>query len=130
MISRREIQVRTYECDIYQHVNNANYLHYLEHGRRGFMEDTGFDFPGLTAAGYGLFVTRVDIRYRRPALPDDYLTIETWPVKKRKIGGTMGQRILRGQEVLCEAEVSWASVNPQGRPCPLPPEWDTAGFEP
>lgn len=130
MVSTRTIKVRSYECDMYRHVNNAVYLNYLEYGRREFMEDAHFDFDEATRRGFGLFVTRIDIRYRRPALMDDDLEIRTTPLKRKRLGGTMHQVILRGEEVICEGEVSWASVNREGRPTPLPEDLDTSAFLP
>ena len=44
MKTTTKITVRAYELDSYNHVNNANYLHYLEHARMDFMNQIGFDF--------------------------------------------------------------------------------------
>ena len=55
------LTVRTYECDAYGHVNNAVYLNYLELGRHSFLKEAGFDYAAIVAAGYGLYVVRVEI---------------------------------------------------------------------
>ena len=39
-----ELQVRDYECDIQGIVNNANYMHYLEHCRHQFLQSAGLSF--------------------------------------------------------------------------------------
>ena len=54
-----ELRVRTYECDMNGHVNNANYLHYLEYARHEYLMGFGFDFMGSLEGGYGLLVSRV-----------------------------------------------------------------------
>ena len=36
-VYEREMEVRDYELDAEGIVNNANYLHYLEHTRHGFL---------------------------------------------------------------------------------------------
>lgn len=41
-VYEREMEVRDYELDAEGIVNNANYLHYLEHTRHGFAWQTAF----------------------------------------------------------------------------------------
>jgi len=125
-----ELRVRTYECDMNGHVNNANYLHYLEYARHEYLKAVGFDFKGSLEAGYGLFVTRVEIDYKRPAVLDDALTVESVPVKKGAVSGVMAQAIRRGDELLAQAKVSWAFVDATGRPCRIPKELDVPGLAP
>lgn len=58
--------VRDYECDIQGVVNNANYLHYLEHARHEFLISKGISFSKLHEEGIDLIVTRVEIDYKYP----------------------------------------------------------------
>jgi acyl-CoA thioester hydrolase len=60
-----EMTVRDYECDLQGVVNNANYLHYLEHTRHEYLAGLGESFARLHEEGVDLFVTRVDIRDRQ-----------------------------------------------------------------
>jgi acyl-CoA thioester hydrolase len=122
--------VRTYECDSYQHVNNATYLNYLEYGRYEFLRDIGFDYPALVKAGCGIYIVRIEIDYKRPALADDVLRIRTWPVKKGAASGLIGQEIYRGGELIVRAKVTWAMVNSQGRPSRIPAGFDVPGLDP
>ena len=71
------LRVRSYECDGYNHVNNANYLNYLEYARYEFLKDIGFDFNKATKAGYGLYIARIEIDYKKPAFTDDELVIKS-----------------------------------------------------
>jgi acyl-CoA thioester hydrolase len=130
MVSQCSLQVRTYECDSYGHVNNANYLNYLEYGRYEYLKDIGFDYPGIVKAGYGVYVARVEIDYRRSALPDDRLLIKTWPVKKGAVSGVFAQEIRRGEELMAEAKVTWAFVDSRGMPVKIPAEYDLPGLKP
>lgn len=125
-----DLTVRSYECDSYGHVNNAVYLNYLEAARHGLLASIGFDYPALRAAGHGLVVARIDIRYRRPAVEGDALRVLSRPVKRLRIGGVMEQRVLKGDEVVAEAEVTWVSIDRSGRAAPLPPEFQVAGLWP
>ncbi|MDR3355909.1 MAG: acyl-CoA thioesterase [Spirochaetaceae bacterium] len=125
MISERKIRVRTYECDSYGHVNNANYLNYLEYARFEFLRDIRFDYQGMLKAGYGVYVARIEINYKRPAVMDDEILIQTWPVKKGAVSGVLAQKITRGLDIIAEAKVTWAFVDEKGVPSKLPPEFDT-----
>jgi len=125
------LQVRSYECDSYGHVNNANYLNYLEFARYEYLKDIGFDYVQAVEKGYGLFIARIEIDYKKPAITDDVLTVKTWPIKKGAVSGTMAQKISRGDEVMIEAIVTWAFVNAKtGMPVKIPPEWDVPGLNP
>ncbi|MDR0382496.1 MAG: acyl-CoA thioesterase [Spirochaetaceae bacterium] len=124
MVSERNIRVRTYECDSNGHVNNANYLNYLEYARFEFLRDIGFDYKRMMEAGYGIYVVRVEIDYKHPAMMDDEILISSWPVKKGAASGVIAQKILRGDDVIVEAKVTWAFVDGKGSPTRLPPEFD------
>jgi acyl-CoA thioester hydrolase len=124
------LTVRSYECDAYGHVNNAVYLNYLEFARHAYLRDNGVDMQEVRAAGYGLLVARVAIEYRRPALTDDQLTILTRDLRKTRIGGVLAQRIVRGEETMAEAEVTWVCVDARGRPARLPPAFNREGLNP
>jgi acyl-CoA thioester hydrolase len=124
------LTVRTYECDSYGHVNNANYLNYLEFARYEFLRSIGFDYPALLKAGYGVYVARVEIDYRKSAIVDDALVIQTWSVKKGAVSGTLSQRITRGDDVIADAQVTWACVTAAGRLTRLPDAWNVAGLSP
>jgi acyl-CoA thioester hydrolase len=124
MISERIIRVRTYECDSNGHVNNATYLNYLEYGRFEFLRDIGFDYQLMLKEGYGIFVARVEIDYKRPAMMDDEILIQSWPLKKGAVSGVIGQKITRGDDIIAEAKVTWAFVDANGLPAKLPPEFN------
>ncbi|HSV55992.1 MAG TPA: thioesterase family protein, partial [Magnetospirillaceae bacterium] len=113
-----------YECDAYGHVNNANYLHYLEVARGELLNAIGLDYRGLIAAGYGLYVTKVCIEFKSPAFMEEELTIESETVRSRKVSGRMRQVVRRGDAVLAVAELDWGFVNSEGRPTKMPYEFD------
>ena len=43
-VYQHEDKVRDYECDLQGVVNNANYLHYMEHTRHEFLLSLGENF--------------------------------------------------------------------------------------
>jgi acyl-CoA thioester hydrolase len=129
------LTVRSYECDAYSHVNNAVYLNYLEYARHAYLRDNGISIETLRTEGYGLWVARLAIDYRRPAAADDALVILTRPLRKSRIGGVLAQRIIRtgdtrAGDTIAEAEVTWVCVDAGGRPTRLPPIFDHEGLSP
>lgn len=123
--------VRSYELDAYNHVNNAVYLQYLEHGRMEFLKAIKFDYVGLTESGFSLFITRVDIRYRLPAKLFDELKIEVEPVKLGGFSGTFRQRVLNQHDELCaEADVTWCCTDTTGKPARIPAAFNVLGLAP
>ena len=131
MICECSLQVRTYECDMNGHVNNANYLNYLEYARAELLKDIGFDYQKVVGDGYGIFISRIEIDYKKPATLDDILTIKTWPIKKGAVSGTLAQEISRGSDIVAEAKVTWVFVNSAtGMPVRIPKELDLPGLKP
>ncbi|GHU32761.1 thioesterase [Spirochaetia bacterium] len=122
--------VRTYECDSYGHVNNANYLNYLEYGRYEFLKSIDLNYEALVAAGFGIYIARIEIDYKKPAFPDETLIIRSWPEKKGAVSGTLAQQIWRGEDLIIDAHVTWAFVTARGSPVKIPPEWNKPGLFP
>ncbi|MGL1890787.1 MAG: acyl-CoA thioesterase [Spirochaetaceae bacterium] len=125
---KTEILVRHYECDAYGHVNNAVYLNYLEHARSEYLKEINLDYKGFVEAGYGIYIAKVTINYKLSALPNDTLSIITKPIKRKRVSGVFYQQIKRGDDLICDAEVTWASVNNSGKMVAIPSEWDVPGL--
>ena len=80
----RTFRVRHYECDAYGHLNNANYLRY--------MQETAFD--ASTAAGYSRkrydemgvtwWIRQTEIEYLHPLVYNDRVNVKTWVADFRR----------------------------------------------
>lgn len=73
-----EIEVRDYELDSEGIVNNAIYLHYLEHTRHAFVKQEGLSFGSLTSEGLVPVVRRMTIDYRTPLRSGDVMLSRLW----------------------------------------------------
>lgn len=124
------LAVRTYECDVYGHVNNAVYLNYFEYAREEYLKSIQFPYQEAIAAGYGLYVARIAVDYKTPAFPGNELQIRTRPIKKGAVSGVLAQTIVRGETTIATAEVTWAFVDSNGNPTRIPKEWDLPGLKP
>lgn len=95
------MEVRDYECDIEGIVNNANYLHYLEHTRHRFLRQAGLSFAEMHQRGVDAVVARMDLRYKSPLRCDDNLISRLW-IEKQGIRYVFRQDIFReADEALC-----------------------------
>ncbi len=95
------MEVRDYECDIEGIVNNANYLHYLEHTRHRFLRQAGLSFAEMHQRGVDAVVARMDLRYKSPLRCDDNLISRLW-IEKQGIRYIFHQDIFReADEALC-----------------------------
>ena len=65
------IDVRDYELDAEGIVNNANYLHYLEHTRHKFCTEAGMSFSRMREIGIDPVLARVQIDYMTPLRSGD-----------------------------------------------------------
>lgn len=59
------MQVRDYEVDAEGIVNNAEYLHYMEHTRHEFCKKAGYTFRQMQEDGISPVVTKIEIEYKR-----------------------------------------------------------------
>jgi thioesterase III len=71
-----KIKIRGYHTDLYQHVNNARYLEFLEEARWQLVEEF-FDLDGFLKSGLSFFVANINISYRSPAKVNDTIFIES-----------------------------------------------------
>ena len=66
-----EMEVRDYELDCEQIVNNANYLHYMEHTRHKFCVHAGLPFIEMHKAGIDAVARKIEIEYFVPLMSGD-----------------------------------------------------------
>ncbi len=127
MTAPHTIPIRVYyeDTDFSGLVYHASHLRFMERGRTELLRELGIHqralLEGETGAGFFFVVRAMNIDFRRPALMDDLLTVET---RLEAIGGaslTLAQRVLRGNEPLVSATVTVAAVE-GGRARRLPPE--------
>lgn len=100
-IYETRMEVRDYECDIEGIVNNANYLHYLEHTRHRFLRQAGLSFAEMHQRGVDAVVARMDLRYKSPLRCDDSFISRLW-IEKQGIRYVFHQDIFRESDgALC-----------------------------
>lgn len=73
-----EMKVRDYEVDSEGIVNNANYLHYLEHTRHEFCSMAGFSFRKMQESGIIPVLNRIEVDYKTPLRSGDVMESRLW----------------------------------------------------
>ncbi len=73
-----EMKVRDYEIDCEGIVNNANYLHYLEHTRHEFCDMAGFSFKDMQKRGIDPVLSRIEVDYKTPLRSGDTMISRLW----------------------------------------------------
>ncbi|MCI6549280.1 MAG: acyl-CoA thioesterase [Prevotella sp.] len=100
-IFETKMEVRDYECDIQGIVNNANYLHYIEHTRHQFLLSTGLSFAEMHRRGVDAVVARMNLQYKTPLRCDDAF-ISRLALRKEGLRYIFSQDIFRASdERLC-----------------------------
>ncbi|UVO09497.1 YbgC/FadM family acyl-CoA thioesterase [Pectobacterium polonicum] len=88
------ITVRGYHIDVYQHVNNARYLEFLEEARWQWLE-TLPAFGWMQSNNIAFVVVNININYRKPAVLGDALCIDSELLQMNTKSGVIGQKITR-----------------------------------
>ncbi len=116
------IDVRFYELDPYGHVNHGVYLNYFEVARVELLERIGFGLPRMQELGFHIVVVEAHVRFHRPAVANDRLTVHSAIGRLGRASSTWHQRLVRGEELLATNRVRAAITGSDGRPTAPPPE--------
>lgn len=108
MIHTTEIKVRGYHIDVYGHVNNARYLEFLEEARWEACANR-IDLKAMNSEGLAFTVVNININFRRPAVMEDTLLIESEVTQFRRRSALFHQVIkIKGTDtVVVDAEVTF-----------------------
>ncbi|ETI58667.1 acyl-CoA thioesterase [Marinomonas profundimaris] len=110
MLNTVQIKVRGYHLDIFQHVNNARYLEFLEEGRWAFFDDFGMGSDtALMDEGIAWAVVNININFRAEASFGDVLEVQTRYAKLGNRSITMKQTIINAEtkDTVVEADVTY-----------------------
>ncbi len=103
-------------------VYHANYVRYLERGRSEFIRQIGASHTAMLSSEQPVtfMVSRLDLRFVRPARIDDRLDVRTLMEFAGGARVACRQTITRGGELILEAHVENVCVSLDGRPRRLP----------
>ncbi len=105
-----------YECDIYGHMNNSNYLQLLEAARAEALIEMGLPVAYLKELDISIFVKRIEIDYVKPLQMEQVATVHTKTDKVTKVKGIWLQEIYNQDNELCAKATVTGVFTRNGKP--------------
>jgi acyl-CoA thioester hydrolase len=123
-IIRRRVEWR--DIDPQQHVNNANYVNYMDDAAFEISRVGGWPAERMIAEGFAVLVRGHRIEYLQPAVMNDDLEVATWASHMRRASGRRHYTIRRISDnallVQAYSDVVWVNLQ-TGRPSRLPEQF-------
>lgn len=121
-----QIRVRYAETDRMGLLHHANYLVYFEQARTELLRVQGATYKDMEDQGFFLVLTRVEVKYLKPAHYDDVLTIRTTVERTTFVRIDHRYEVYCNGALLAEARTTLACVDREGKPQALPEFLQTA----
>lgn len=122
MTHKHQAEYRVYyeDTDAGGIVYHANYLRFAERARTEWLRDLGFNQSDLKKQGVIFVVRHITVDYKKPAMLDDVLKVET--VLHTLAGSSMvlHQEILKNGETAAMLHVAIVCINPGWKPVRIP----------
>ncbi|GAB2939652.1 YbgC/FadM family acyl-CoA thioesterase [Hafnia psychrotolerans] len=104
------ITVRGFHIDVYQHVNNARYLEFLESARWEWLDNKS-GFKWMSANNIAFIVVNININYRKPATLGDLLRIDSSLQQINGRSGVIEQVITRDGDMVADATLTFVCID-------------------
>jgi YbgC/YbaW family acyl-CoA thioester hydrolase len=122
MIFSYSKKIYGYECDIYGHLNNANYLMLLEAARSDALVEMDLPIAKLLTMGIQFFVLRYELDYLKALELEDTVSVKSWFYSTNRIKGLWKQEIYNSRGELCFVAHLTVVYAAEGKAKRLPPE--------
>jgi acyl-CoA thioester hydrolase len=132
-IFTRRFRVRYYECDAYRHLNNANYLRFMQETAVDASAALGYDERKYLSLGSIWFIRETEIEYLRPIRTDDLVDVVTWVDDFRRVRSRRMYEFILAEtnEKAAMAVTDWVYLDRKtNRPREIPNELVEAFLEP
>ena len=124
-------RVRYYECDAYGHLNNTNYLRWMQEAAFAASAQVGYDLARYDEIGHLWLVRESDIEYLAPLAYGDDVQVKTWVMDFRRFLSRRAYEftLARSGQLVARASTDWAYVNADTlRPAAIPEAMRLAFF--
>jgi acyl-CoA thioester hydrolase len=131
LIHERTFRVRHHECDAYGHVNNANYLRYMQEAAFDASAAAGYPFSRYEEMGSLWLVYETEIEYLNPLRYGDVVTVRTWVENFRRSRSRRRYDLRNADtgEMVARGSTDWVYIDSQSqRPVRIPQEMREAFF--
>jgi acyl-CoA thioester hydrolase len=102
------ILIKEGHLDTFGHVNNAVYLQILEEARWDLLTQNGYGLNKIIESRIGPTILEIKINFLKELKLRDEVMIETQLISYKKKIGVIAQKMLRGDDLCCTAEITIA----------------------
>ena len=103
-IFRYPLTIKEMHLDTFGHVNNATYLALFEEARWDLITKNGYGLKRIQELGIGPTILEIKLIFLKELRLRENIIIETQAISYEKKIGKLRQRMIRGDDVCCEAE--------------------------
>lgn len=104
------ITVRGFHIDVYQHVNNARYLEFLETARWEWLDNKS-GFKWMSANNIAFIVVNININYRKPATLGNVLRIDSSLQQLNTRSGVIEQVVTHEGDIVADATLTFVCID-------------------
>jgi len=105
-----------YECDIYGHLNNANYLHLYEEARADALEDMDMSIGKLNEEGIRIYISEINLTFKIGLPVGERVVLDTRMVKANRAISVWKQEIFNAAGKLCNIAIVKGVFIREGKP--------------
>jgi acyl-CoA thioester hydrolase len=121
----RSFRVRHYECDAFGHLNNTNYVRYMQETAFDASAAAGYDQERYRQMGVQWLIHATEIEYLQPVYFGDTVEVKTWVADFRKVSSRRAYEITlaKSGELAARGFSDWAFLEAgSGKPAMIPAE--------
>ena len=129
VVHKRTFRVRNYECDAYGHVNNANYVRYMQEAALDASAAVGYDEARYNELGHIWVIRETNIEYLRPLRFGNSVEVTTWVGDFRRVRSRRFYELRNAEtgDMVAQGSTDWVYIDRASlRPAQVPPEMVTA----
>lgn len=105
-----------YECDIYGHLNNANYLHLYEEARAEALEEMDMSIEKLSEEGVHIYLSEINLTFKIGLPVGEKVIISTRMIKATRATSIWKQEIFNSAGDLCNTAIIRGAFIKDGKP--------------
>ena len=109
-------------CDIYGHLNNANYLYLYEEARAEGLETIGIPIRELAKKDIHIYLTEIKLKFIKSVMLEEIVTIKSEIIEYNKLKSVWEQKIYNQKHELCNIAIVTGVFVKNGKPTRIPNE--------
>lgn len=112
-IFKRVFRVRHYECDAYGHLNNVNYVRYMQETALDASADIGWTTERYQSIGHQWLIRETHIEYLQALHWNDEVEVTTYVVDFRRVQSRRHYEFRRVSDnvLVAQADTNWVYLN-------------------